>query len=492
MDGRTVVYRGSLKSCNYHCSYCPFSKHAMSKRELEKDNIQWKRLVQELKEKAEILKIRSLLVTPYGEALIHPWYWEGFAALSALDAIDALGAQTNLSFSVEERLHDYHARGGSYEKLHLWATFHPEMTTIETFVEKCKKVQEKKVKICAGAVGVPKQIPLLRELRAALPREIYLWVNRMDGLKRPYTEEEKEAFLEIDPYFFRELTPPDAEVEQCQDRLFIEGNGRLHTCNISRSLAEDWEACKEQNRWPKPVCGHKICSCYLAYGGRKDLLNQVIFGPYSLFRVPRQAKAVFLDIAGTLVPEHAKEGQVSPSVKAGLMGLYKAQIPLFFATTLPYEDAARRCKEIWYLFQGGVFSGGAHVLLENADGRKESVQWLKERDIQTLEDREKQYGYRILRYEKEGHVYKITLLRSQQRPWEVHEAEELAKQSHLLEQGMRYLIEGSCLQILSANADKVFGIRKICEWMGILPEETIAFGDSTEDQEMMKLCVGRT
>ena len=36
-----VLYRGSLKSCNYHCSYCPFSKHPMSVGALEKDKEQW-------------------------------------------------------------------------------------------------------------------------------------------------------------------------------------------------------------------------------------------------------------------------------------------------------------------------------------------------------------------------------------------------------------------------------------------------------------------
>lgn len=27
-DIHTLFYRGYLKSCNYHCGYCPFHKHA--------------------------------------------------------------------------------------------------------------------------------------------------------------------------------------------------------------------------------------------------------------------------------------------------------------------------------------------------------------------------------------------------------------------------------------------------------------------------------
>lgn len=36
-----VLYRGILKSCNYSCTYCPFSKHNMRGGELEKDRRQW-------------------------------------------------------------------------------------------------------------------------------------------------------------------------------------------------------------------------------------------------------------------------------------------------------------------------------------------------------------------------------------------------------------------------------------------------------------------
>ena len=73
MDRRTILYRGSLKSCNYHCGYCPFSKHRCSERELEKDRTHWFRFCESLNERAEALNIRALMVVPYGEALIHPW-----------------------------------------------------------------------------------------------------------------------------------------------------------------------------------------------------------------------------------------------------------------------------------------------------------------------------------------------------------------------------------------------------------------------------------
>ena len=74
MTGKTLLYRGSLKSCNYHCSYCPFSKRPPSGTELAKDKAQWLSFVQDFMEKARSLGIRALLAVPYGEALIYPWY----------------------------------------------------------------------------------------------------------------------------------------------------------------------------------------------------------------------------------------------------------------------------------------------------------------------------------------------------------------------------------------------------------------------------------
>ena len=71
------------------------------------------------------------MVTPYGEALIHDWYWQGLGRLASGDSLDCVGAQTNLSFSVRESMEEYRRSGGRTGKLRLWATFHPEMISAE-------------------------------------------------------------------------------------------------------------------------------------------------------------------------------------------------------------------------------------------------------------------------------------------------------------------------------------------------------------------------
>ncbi len=499
-SGLELLYRGSLKSCNYRCSYCPFSKHRMSDRELLKDREQWKYFVETVRERAVGLKIRSLMVVPYGEALIHPWYWEGLGCISALDGIGAVGAQTNLSFPVMESLEHFQRAGGDRKKLYLWATFHPEMITVEEFSKTCRILTEEGVHLCAGAVGGSQNVELLKVLRAMLPKEVYLWINRMDGLKRPYTQEETEEFLKIDPYFLRELTEPPADPGQCGNRLFVEGNGKLRICNISRNLDISWDELWEMRQkqeqsegsgsLPVPVCRQKRYSCYLAYGGRQDFMNRIIFGPYPIFRVPVRAKAVFLDIMGTLITQEVSgQPRINGWVRAGLEGLHREGIPLFFATTLPYREAKRQCREIWHLFSGGIFAGGAHLVVNRADQKWELVKTIDEDCAPVLEEVGKNLRCRMLVYRSKQGLYKITMLRQESVEWREEERTEIEEWLHGAGiHGIRVIAEENCLQILSERATKAEGVRLICRELHIAPEDTVAAGDSAEDAEMLRIC----
>ena len=492
MTERSVVYRGSLKSCNYRCSYCPFSKHPMSERELLKDKEQWRRFVGVFT-RNQGAGAEAVLVAPYGEAMIHPWYAQGLAALSALPAMRMVGAQTNLSFSIRETLENIFDRaGGIREKLCFWATFHPEMTDTERFAARCGELLSLGVKVSAGAVGAPGNLDILRDLRQKLPEKIYLWINKMDGLGRQYTEEEKTAFSDIDPYFPRELAHASADASKCGGRLFAEGNGRLRTCNISRVLGECWEPEGESLiHPPAPVCGRKLCSCYLAYGGQDDDMNRILFGPYPIFRIPRRAKAVFFDLAGTLLSE---KGKITDMTLAGLKGLAGDHIPMFAATTLPYAEAKKRCGGFWELFSGGIFSAGAHVVLRAAGGRKrrEHTFYMEEACLDALTKSAAELCCRILTYRNNGRLYKITLLRPRHMRWS-EEEEQKARQicEQAAPESVRCFVEENCMEIVAKEADKAAGVEIMCRWLGISPEEAAAAGDSAEDKRMLELCEGR-
>ena len=487
-----IVYRGSLKSCNYHCSYCPFSKRRSTKKELEKDKEQWLFFVQNYEAAVRTEGKHALLLAPYGEALIHPWYWEGLGRLSALSRVDAVGAQTNLGFQTTESLAIFLQNGGVLSRLRLWATFHPQMTTRKQFVAKCRQLVTKGVRMSVGAVGDPDAVCQLQLLREELPEQIYLWINRMDGLTRPYTAEEIRTFSQIDPYFYRELEEHPADVSQCLERVFAEADGKLRRCSISSVVKK-----KEDGS-----CARKRGSCYLAYGGRENLVNQMLFGPWPLFRIPRRPKAVFLDIQGTLVTggrrsldssDHLVCPDVAKDVQAALEVLSQREgAALFFATTLPYEDARKRCHDVWHLFSGGVFSGGAHIVLHPAEEEteKEFFYLLNEETVSYLKPLEKKFHFRLLVYRnKEGHSYKLTLLRARHSHWSRNEAERVMQ--HLpkeLQIGVRFLIEDSCLQIASVHAKKANGVRMICEWRNLSLKEIFAAGDSPEDAQMAALC----
>ena len=486
MGRRMVLYRGSLKSCNYHCSYCPFSKHRMAGRELEKDRMQWEFFVQSYEKYTEAAGIHALMVAPYGEALLHPWYWEGLARISALFETEAAGAQTNLSFPVQESLELYKNMGGKIEKLRIWATFHPEMVSGRDFAASCRSLHEAGVMLCAGAVGVPENIPLLKQLRRELPPQIYLWINRMDGMQRAYTPQEIQDFVSIDPYFSRELLTHAADAAQCRERLFVEGNGNVRLCNISRpeQLArggDAWDQKQDADHLPFK-CSRRQCTCYLAYGGRDNLMNQVLFGPYPLFRIPRRAKAVFLDIEGTLLA--AEPG----SVEAGLKALAGENIPVFFVSSLPYKDAVRRCMPICRYFSGGIFAAGAHLRLMNGAREKEYFHCLDESCIPDLQSAARRYHFRILSCRSNGRCYKLTLLRAHRRPWDSAQAGEVFLQiPDSTRKNLRYFIEDNCLQITAKGVDKAYGVQKICAWLGIRPQEAYAAGDSSEDLCMMQM-----
>ena len=130
--GKQIFYRGALTSCNYACSYCPFSKRTMTKAQRSKDETALWKFVEARKLETEK---HAVQIVPYGEALIHEYYWRALAELSRIEAAEYTGCQTNLSFSVENMLKVYEEHQGRKEKLRLWCTFHPSMTSVEAFVE---------------------------------------------------------------------------------------------------------------------------------------------------------------------------------------------------------------------------------------------------------------------------------------------------------------------------------------------------------------------
>ena len=76
----TILYRGSLVSCNYSCEYCPFAKRQQTASELAIDNQQLERFVNWIGDRPQ--HQFSIFFMPWGEALIHPHYQQALIKLT--------------------------------------------------------------------------------------------------------------------------------------------------------------------------------------------------------------------------------------------------------------------------------------------------------------------------------------------------------------------------------------------------------------------------
>lgn len=545
--GKQFFYRGYLTSCNYACGYCPFSKRKMTEEQSRKDQEALDRFLCQMEAETEN---HALLIVPYGEALIHAYYWVAMARLSQIPTEEYVGCQTNLSFPVEKMLSIYETSGGEKQKLRLWCTFHPSMTTVENFVMQCRQLEQAGIAYSVGAVGNPEEMIQIQTLRKKLPEHVYVWINQMDGWKKKYTEEEIQNFQKIDPYFPLELKHYPADSSKCRKSVFQEADGSRYFCNLHAAQAEGSsrnihaaqaggsscnihaaqagessrnihvvqaggachdlpssqteEKCHtlsrpwEEGAYTNSVCKRRECSCYLAYCNRTDIEELFFFEPYPAFRIPTYPKGIFLDIDGTLVEEGQRA--LSDAMTEKIRWLAQKS-RLYLATALPYSEAMGKCRKIAGCLSGGVFADGGHILVwEYVDGEKrikwEEVAALSEevsRAINGLKIPNKNgiavsVGYRS--YRIRGILYKQTLFSRRKRGWMPGEAESLVREfekSVNSRANIRLHPEKHHIGILSAEADKKTGVEKICAREGIALKEGMALGNEEEDLPMMSL-----
>lgn len=491
---RQWYYRGSLKSCNYSCSYCPFSKKRSSPKKLEEDRQQLFRFIGKLEEQKNAGG--AVLIVPYGEALIHKYYWEGLAKLSKNARFDAVGAQSNLSFPADEMLRFYEAQGGDISKLRLWGTFHPEMTSVENFVSQCETLKKSQVSFSVGVVGVPEQISDIRKLRKCLDDDIYLWINKMDGLGRNYAEPEIEEFLAIDEYFELELKHHPADCEHCKNSIFVEADGRMRRCNLCRQSVgniyeEVWKDISPCNatenfaaaEMASQPCSRKECSCYLAYNNRNEK-ELFFFQPYPAFRIPVYPKAVFFDVDGTLVPEGKRT--ISEEIGKKIAALSRHS-DVYLATSLPLEEAMRKTHGISHVIKGGVFANGARCVIREKE--YDVIYPVETVWFAHVDEAKRKYGFHVHVYQKEKSVYKVTLSfpggKLRRIGFKNDFADQIAGELKIPE-NCKWTVEENCIQIISAGRGKLKGILEIAEVLGYQREEIMVVGNSDNDVPILE------
>lgn len=279
----SILYRGPLSSCNYGCEYCPFAKRSETAAQLTVDRKALERFVDWVA--ARHADQIGILFTPWGEALIHPWYQQAMARLSHLPQVVKVAIQTNLSCGL-----DWVDRCDK-QKLGLWTTYHPTEVDRDRFVRQCWELDRRGVRFSVGIVGLKEHQAEAQALRQELPAHIYLWVNAYKREPNYYSTLEIERFTAIDPLFpiNNQIHPSLGKSCRAGDSaIAVDGDGTMRRCHfIPAAIGNIYASDFEQNLMPSP-CTNQTCRCHIGYVHMHELGLYEVFGSGILERIPEK------------------------------------------------------------------------------------------------------------------------------------------------------------------------------------------------------------
>ena len=268
----TILWRGSLESCNYACGYCPFAKTQDSRADLARDRAALERFADWVAAQTRPI---SILITPWGEALIRGYYREAMARLSHLPHLRTIAIQTNLSCSVDW------TRTCDPARLALWTTYHPGETDRPAFLAKIARLQVLGARYSVGVVGLPQHLVEIEQLRADLPPEAYLWVNAYRGPGGGYSADDIARLTAIDPLFpLNTRTYPTAG-RACwagETAIAVGPDGTATRCHfIPEPIGNIYDPGFEAALRPR-ACSARGCRCHIGYAQVKELDLRGLFG----------------------------------------------------------------------------------------------------------------------------------------------------------------------------------------------------------------------
>ena len=286
MKPLTILYRGPLSSCNYGCEYCPFAKRHETAEEHAVDAAALSRFGDWCLRRTEApLRV---FFTPWGEALTQVRYQELMTKLSHAPHVTRVAVQTNLSARLDW-LSDT-----DRSKLGLWATFHPDWSTLNRFVGQCEKLLELGVRFSVGVVGFPAHRPHIEAIRGALPSSVYVWINAVKKLGPTYTLDDLKFFESVDPLFRFNLTPHPSKGQACQageSVISVDGDGTARRCHfIASPIGNLYDAHFESALTPR-ACTNDTCGCHIGYVHLDYLELHKVFGTGLLERIPTDVRA---------------------------------------------------------------------------------------------------------------------------------------------------------------------------------------------------------
>lgn len=277
----SLLYRGTLASCNYACGYCPFAKKRDSRAALARDAREVARFTGWVAAQARPI---GVLFTPWGEALVRRHYRVAMQTLAALPHVRQVALQTNLSGPL-----DWLENMAGLEKAGLWCTYHPDQTTLARFLARCAKLDAMGVRYSVGVVAMNEHLDAIRALRAALPAHVYLWLNAYDRRGPGYYGEPVLAELDaVDPWFAQNRRPSPSRGKPClagEASLSVDGDGELARCHFVAERLGNLYADDLADMLQERSCPRFKCDCYIGYAQRKDLPFQSTFENGVLARI---------------------------------------------------------------------------------------------------------------------------------------------------------------------------------------------------------------
>ena len=280
----TILYRGSLISCNYGCEYCPFAKRSQTTAELATDKQQLERFVNWIRDRPQ--HQFSIFFTPWGEALIHPHYQQALIKLTQMPHVNKAAIQTNLSCQLDW------VEDCNKGKLALWATFHPEWIKRDFFLSKCLELDRRGVRFSAGVVGFPQFKDAIASLRQELPPHIYLWINAVKRELTNLSTADRNFFAEIDPLFPLNTQNYPSLGYSCRagkSVISVDGDGNMRRCHfIKEPIGNIYDRNFESALFERP-CTNASCHCHIGYVHLDYLELDKVFGSGILERIPNRS-----------------------------------------------------------------------------------------------------------------------------------------------------------------------------------------------------------
>jgi sulfatase maturation enzyme AslB (radical SAM superfamily) len=277
----TILYRGSLVSCNYGCEYCPFAKRQQTAAELTVDRHSLERFSNWVADHPQ--HEFSILFTPWGEALIYSWYQQTLAQLSQLPQVRKVAIQTNLSCSLDW-LEQTNA-----DRLAVWATFHPEWSKLDRFLENCNDLQHRGIRFSVGVVGFPHFREAITTLRQRLPKTVYLWINAVKAELPHLTRDDRAFFQSIDPLYELNTHHYPSLGKSCRagkSVISVDGDGTMRRCHFIKTAIGNLYDPAFETALVERACTNETCHCHIGYVHLDYLELDKVFGSGILERVP--------------------------------------------------------------------------------------------------------------------------------------------------------------------------------------------------------------